>query len=166
MKTTSRPLGVRVWGAASLLLVTGPLFARELPPAAGSFVALAYQKSAAEVVKVEPTLAMPAKEVIVAQAAEEFHTPDTAKANRESVQNRLRASDLPITPENAGSPSKYLRKKPTLRGFAELFNPLAPVEHPEAPAALAFETRRPLSVGYPTRLRDECIVHEPLLRIW
>lgn len=126
-------------------------------------VDLARTPSAANVVKQDPLVEPPATEVIVDLAGRDLG-PASNKANQEAAQSRLRASERPLTVEEAGGAIRYVRRKPGWRSVAQLVNPFAPVPKPEEPAAMAFETRKRLDAGSP-RVMQEGVQHESTLSI-
>lgn len=126
-------------------------------------VDLARTPSAAPAVRRDPLVETPATEVLVELAGRDLG-PASGKANREAAQGRLRASERLLTVEEAGGAIRYVRRKPGWRSVAQLVNPFAPLPRPEEPAALAFETRRPLDPGLP-RTQPEGVQHESRLSV-
>ncbi len=152
------------------LSVTG--LARTNPPAASvaaprksiRAVDLAETPSAAIVLHASPLLEKSTPAALVEMSQPAPSPLLDSRMNREAIQDSLKRTDLPYTPEETASAFQYLRHKPTMRGVWELMNPLAPLTKSETPAALAFETRR--EVGNAPRVFRDAGTHEPQLRLF
>ncbi len=97
--------------------------------------------------------------------------------NQAAARERLRRSLMPLVPEDAGGAMRYLRRKPTLRGLRDLFDPFAPLARDPARMPSVWETRRVLDYGAPDSLRGavappvprafrDPITHEYGIRLW
>lgn len=162
------PAAGRMPGLLALAVAAAiPALAQDPAPvrkaAVTNAVDLARTPSAANVVKQDPLVETPATEVIVGLAGRDLG-PGASKANQEAAQSRLRASERPLTVEEAGGAIRYVRRKPGWRSVAQLVNPFAPMPKPEEPAAMAFETRKRLETGSP-RVLQEGVQHESSLSI-
>lgn len=127
-------------------------------------VKLAETPSAAVVLAQSPLLEKPAPAALAEMEKRSVRPRLDDNINREAVRDSYRHYDKPFTPEEAGSAFKYLRRKPTLRGLWELFDPTSPVAKPELPAATAFENRRRL--GEPPRAFVDPTGHELSIRLF
>lgn len=126
-------------------------------------VDLARTPSASALTKPDPLVEIPATEVLVELAGRDLG-PASGKANQEAAQGRLRASERPVTVEEAGGAIRFVRRQPGWRSVVQLVNPFAPLPRPEEPAALAFETRRRLDTRLP-RPQPEGVQHESSLSV-
>lgn len=137
---------------------------RESPRPSVGAVKLAEAPSAAVVVQSSPLLDKPATAAMSGISARPPGLVLSSRMNRETLQDSIDHADRLYTPEQASSALRYLRRKPTWRGFRDLLDPTAPVIASDLPAAVAFEARRDLGEA-PRAFRDAA-THEPKLRLY
>lgn len=129
-----------------------------------SAVRLGETPSAAWIVAQSPLMEKSAPKALVEMEKRALRPPLDDHINQDAVRDSYRHYEKPVTPEAAGSAFKYLRQKPSWRGFLDLFNPASPIPTLDLPAATAFENRR--SLGETPRAFVDPTRHELGIRLF
>ena len=131
-------LAVAGWSA---LRADEPVVNAPVPQVPVPAVQLAETPPAATVVAEDPSMEIPAQEVVLGLARRDFQSGVLGdNINRDAVAARMDAGGRPETVEESRAAFRHLRRRPGWRGVADLFNPLAPLPtEPAPPAVLTVE---------------------------
>lgn len=99
------------------------------------------------------------------------------RGTQEALDDRMKASARPRTPEESGGALRHLNRDRSLRSFAQLFDPFAPVPKPYSEANSAFDKQRSIDGHLPPSQRGSSapstprnfidpVRHEAGLRFW
>jgi len=124
----------------------------------------------------DPVMRQPAPEVLQDFARRE-RVELMNRGTQEAMDERMKASLRPRTPEESGAALRHLSRDRSLRSVVQLFDPFAPVPKAYSAANSAFEKPRSIDEHLPPSLRGsgvpstprtfiDPIRHEAGLRLW
>jgi len=124
----------------------------------------------------DPVMRQPAPEVLQDIARRE-RVELINRATQEAMDERMKASIRPRTPEQSGGGLRQVQRDRSLRSLAQVFDPFAPVPKQNLAVESAFEKRRSIEEHLPPSLRGSAapsesrtfidpIRHEGGLRLW